>query len=66
VLDETMRDDGVNILLDVELIETSIVATPANANAQLVSVKTYDQNDPAVWVERIEKAAFGRSHVDPP
>jgi hypothetical protein len=42
-------------------IKTANTTTASNATATWAT----DENDPAVWAERIDEAAFGGPHVNP-
>ena len=68
----TWQGKLVNFLQEVEILEVSQVYAGANRFTRTLDVKSntatnkpVDDNDPAVWAERIEQAAYGRSHVDP-
>ena len=46
IVREHRRDDGVNVLDELDVLDVTITATPANRSAQLVSIKSADENDP--------------------
>jgi HK97 family phage prohead protease len=55
VIAEHERDDGVNVLDELDVLDITITPTPANRNARLVSVKTAPDPEPATELEQLNK-----------
>jgi len=66
VADE-FRSDGVRVLREVDLFEVSAVAIPANRNAVITDVKSFDRHSSDVqvavreWLERVKSGADTRA-----
>jgi HK97 family phage prohead protease len=62
-IDEEYRSDGVRLLKKVDLFEVSSVAIPANRNAVITDVKSFDRHSSDVqvavreWLERVKSGA---------
>jgi HK97 family phage prohead protease len=55
VIAEHKRDDGVNVLDELDVLDVTITPNPANRNARLVSVKTAPDPEPATELEQLNK-----------
>jgi hypothetical protein len=55
VIAEHKRDDGVNVLDELDVLDVTITPNPANRNARLVSVKTTPDPEPTSEIDRINK-----------
>jgi HK97 family phage prohead protease len=56
VVAEHRRDDGVNVLDELDVLDVTITPNPANRNARLVSVKTAPDPEPAIkLLEQLNK-----------
>jgi hypothetical protein len=66
-LESDFRDDGVRVLRAVDLLEVSCVAIPANSNAVITDVKSFDRHSSDVqvavreWLERVKSGADTRA-----
>jgi hypothetical protein len=57
VIAEHKRDDGVNVLDELDVLDVTITPNPANRNARLVSVKTAPDPQPATEVEQLDRSS---------
>jgi HK97 family phage prohead protease len=55
VIAEHKRDDGVNVLDELDVLDVTITPNPANRNARLVSVKSEPDPKPATELEQLNK-----------
>jgi HK97 family phage prohead protease len=55
ILEEHKRDDGVNVLDVLDVLECSVTPNPANRNAQLVAVKSEPDPERATELEQLNK-----------
>jgi len=66
-VDDEYRSDGVRLLKKVDLFEVSAVAIPANRNAVITDVKSFDRHSSDVqvavreWLERVKSGADVRA-----
>jgi HK97 family phage prohead protease len=69
---EEHKDGEVNVLDQLDILDVTITPSPANRNAQLVSVKTSTEHtksrdlyDPSYWNDQLDRLEFTKAYTGP-